>query len=200
MSAPLVPPVYAHDPMPLVQRVLATPALDPIMEGVSRLCEGWVLALLALSVAVLLERRSPWRWAVAVGLGVAFVADGAVVWGLKHALDLPRPVAVLGPDQVRVLLEPSSPQSMPSGHASAAATLAAWGAGRSRRAGAALGVLALLAGLSRVYVGAHWALDVVAGWAIGAAVGAAGARITARVAARASGRSAGAAAPAGAAA
>ena len=44
-----------------------------------------------------------------------------------------------------------------------------WAAPRLSAAGIAL---ALLVGISRVYLGAHWPTDVLAGWALGAAVGA----------------------------
>jgi undecaprenyl-diphosphatase len=186
--AALVPSVYAHDPMLVVQHALATPALDPVMAGLSRAAEEWVLALAAVAVALLVSRRDPRRWALAAGLAAAFVVDGAAVWALKHALDLPRPLAVLGPDQVRVLLQPLRVDSMPSGHASAAATLASWATWRSRRTGVALWAVALLVGVSRVYVGAHWVEDVVAGWAVGAVAGAAAAWATAALLARAAAR------------
>ena len=70
--------------------------------------------------------------------------------------------------------------SFPSGHASmsmAAAVVLSYVLVRERlapRATLVLGpLLALLIGLSRIYLDVHWASDVLGGWAIGAAYGAA---------------------------
>jgi membrane-associated phospholipid phosphatase len=78
---------------------------------------------------------------------------------------------VLGAERVHLVLEPLGQFAFPSGHAAAVAALAA---AITLRYGAQVSwvwVLALLGGLSRVYVGAHWATDVAAGWALGAACG-----------------------------
>jgi undecaprenyl-diphosphatase len=163
-----------------VQHALERPWLDPIMAALSRLCEGWVVALVALAWAVAAGRTPRGIVRAAVPLLLALAADAAVVQALKVALHTPRPLAVLGAGQVHVLLAPLRAHSMPSGHASAAATLAAYLVGRRRREGAVAWPLAVLGGISRVYVGAHWVLDVVAGWLVGAIVGYAGARLAAR--------------------
>ncbi len=171
---------YAFDPFLSVQRLLERPWLDPIMMALSRLCEGWVVVLVALAWAVAVGRTRRGFLRAALPVLLALAVDGVVVEALKLALHTPRPLAVLGADRVHVLLAPLRAHSMPSGHASAAATLAAYLVGRRRREGAVAWPIALLGGISRVYVGAHWVLDVVAGWIVGAIVGYAAARLAAR--------------------
>lgn len=91
----------------------------------------------------------------------------ATLWvhGLKPLLDQPRPLASLAPEMLNIIGEPLYRGSFPSGHATTAFTLA--GAiilqGIPRLAGAVVLLLAILAGLSRSVVGAHWPLDILAG-------------------------------------
>jgi undecaprenyl-diphosphatase len=171
---------YALDPFLAVQHALERPWLDPIMTTASRLCEGWVLALLALAWAIWVGRTGRAALRVALPIALALFADGVVVEAIKYAVHTPRPLAVLGADQVHVLLAPLRARSMPSGHSSAAATLAAYLWARRRREARVAGPLAVLGGISRVYVGAHWVVDVLAGWLLGAAVGFAAARLAVR--------------------
>ncbi len=171
---------YALDPFLAVQHVLERPWLDPIMTTATRLCEGWVVVFLALAWALAVGRTRQRALRLAIPVVLALAADGAIVQAVKVALHLPRPLAVLGADHVHVLLAPLRARSMPSGHASAAATFAAYLWGRRRREAAVAGPFALLGGVSRVYVGAHWVFDVLAGWAIGALVGWCAARFASR--------------------
>lgn len=98
---------------------------------------------------------------------------GLITQGLKRLFDVARPAAVLAPDQLQVIGERLVHGSMPSGHsitAGAALTiaLACWRLHASTRLGLVL--LALLIGVSRNTVAAHWPSDVCAGLGIGVLV------------------------------
>jgi membrane-associated phospholipid phosphatase len=162
-----VPPVYAHDPLVAIQHLLAAPWLDGPMMALSTGCEGWALAILASIWAVWVAGSARRALPLAGPILLALVLDGAAVQVAKRIWPTPRPLAVLGPEAVRVLLEPLRAHAFPSGHASAAASVAACATFLRGLRGAPLWALAFLGGLSRIYVGAHWTFDVVAGWTLG---------------------------------
>ena len=88
--------------------------------------------------------------------------------GLKAVTDRPRPFEVL--PEADPLLGGIVSSSFPSGHAATSAAGAVALALLVRRALPALALLAAAIAFSRVYVGVHYPLDVVAGAALGAAV------------------------------
>lgn len=127
-----------------------------------------VLIPAALVFGVLLIRRGSRHAALVIG--VAPIALGITVALVKTLLSIKRPdspaAAHLG-------------FSFPSGHTSAstaAAIIFTWifvREGMAPRRIFPLGILmALLVGISRVYLDVHWASDVLGGWVIGGACGA----------------------------
>jgi membrane-associated phospholipid phosphatase len=125
---------------------------------------GDALVLLALALPILWYRPQ-WAWALLVAALVTTIATHT----LKPWLDLPRPAAVLGADAITIIGPELRAKAMPSGHAAAALTLvgALVPVVRSRSVRLLLLLLGVLVALSRVVVGAHWPMDVMAGAVIG---------------------------------
>lgn len=102
-------------------------------------------------------------WALFLGALIA----GAISRGFKTAVPLPRPAAVIDAAQITIIGAKLTAHSFPSGHTvSAFSFVVAWLALLGWRA-APLVLLAALAGFSRVAVGAHWPVDVLAGAMVG---------------------------------
>lgn len=148
------------------------PWLTRMAEAVTTLGSELVLGVAVLVLLVVLAARRRWRDAVmtAVVMGGA----GILTLGLKPLVARPRPDAGFRPPG-----EPAeSSFSFPSGHtlhvtAFVVLLLAlAWPLLRSSRARRvaviAAGCVALAVGLFRVYLGYHWATDVLGGWVLGA--------------------------------
>ncbi len=114
----------------------------------------------AFALALLAARRHP------VALWVLLLASlpGALLSrGIKHLADLDRPPAVLAADAFNLVGPALKHYSFPSGHTVTAFLVAGVVAYVSPRWRIPALALAALVGLSRVAVGVHWPLDVVAG-------------------------------------
>ena len=146
-----------------------TPMLDAIMQLFSFVGSFPVIALVAAALLAWAWRKRD-RDAFVALLGVIALNE-ALNFYLKHLFERPRPTLF---EEIATLHS----YSFPSGHAMAAAAIygmIAVVAGRlvpRLKSWAAVGgfVLASLIGLSRIYLGAHWVTDVLAGYAAGATV------------------------------
>jgi diacylglycerol kinase family enzyme len=111
------------------------------------------------------SQRAAIRGLVSIG-----VTSLTVNQGIKRLVRRPRP-SVRNVPAVRRVTVPALTTSFPSGHAGSAAAFASGVACELPPAAPPLAVLAAAVGLSRVYVGVHYPLDVLVGAAIGAGVG-----------------------------
>ena len=161
-------------------RVSATPLTDWLMPWVSN--EKIYLApALCLALWLGLKTGAAGRWALA-GLVVLFLlTDAGVGYVIRPLLERPRPWASLvgvhhfhngwSLTDAQTVLQAGGVFGLPSAHAANSMGLAVYLSRFNKPLGLVIGYLALLIGLSRIYVGMHFPTDVLAGYAWGAASG-----------------------------
>lgn len=148
---------------------LASPLLDVLMAVLSNRLLG--LVLLALAVAVLAWRGGRAGRVVAVAALIAVaMTDPLAAQLLKPVIGRLRPCHELE-DAVRTVAGCGGQFGMPSNHAANVAAAAAAVALAFPRTLVLTVPLALGIGLSRVYLGVHYPLDVLAGYGLGACIG-----------------------------
>ncbi|MDQ1738137.1 MAG: hypothetical protein QOH56_4388 [Pseudonocardiales bacterium] len=142
-----------------------SPALDAVLPRLTAAADHSLLWLAASALARASGNKTATR---AAGRGLLSIAVASALANqvAKRVLPRRRPDVALIPVN-RVARRMPVSASFPSGHSASAAAFA-FGAGlESRRLGAAIGVVAAGVCLSRVYTGAHYPSDVVAGAALG---------------------------------
>lgn len=143
------------------------PWADVLMATLSLLGQGG-LVWLAIGATAAIRRPGlrPLLWQVVLAILLAHVT---VDFALKPYIARGRPFEAVR--DVRVVGARSTTYSFPSGHAASAVAGAFVITLMLPRVRALLWALAALIAISRIYVGAHYPLDVAVGAAIGAAVG-----------------------------
>jgi len=145
-----------------------TDVLTAFFEAITHLGSmSFLIPAAALLGGFLLIRRREWK--PLVWLALTLAVTGLSYSLVKTLVARPRP-----PEALRIT--DATGWAFPSGHAAQA--VAFWSlvavllsTGRSRRTraasvGAAV-TLAIAIGISRIYLGAHWTTDVLAGWVLG---------------------------------
>lgn len=144
--------------------------LDPVVKGFTHLGDSgflWILLCLAL---LLFPQTRRVGGAVAVALIMSLICTNIL---LKPLVQRTRPWLVV--EGLTALVAEHDMNSFPSGHTSAAlaAAVACLGTLPKKWGGVVL-ALAVLMGLSRLYVGVHYPSDVLAGALVGLVCGAMG--------------------------
>src|SRR4051794_40165750 len=143
-------------------------SLDRLLPRLSRSADHGVLWIVTAGALAAAGGRAG-RAAAASGLGSTVLTSLLVNQGVKRVIQRPRP-PLAGVPVARRLPMPAT-TSFPSGHAASAAAFATAATAELSVLRLPLGALAAAVAVSRVYVGVHYPLDVLAGAAIGAAVG-----------------------------
>ena len=135
---------------------------------------GLVLFAALLVAGWWIARRDgdPARMAAAVWAPIGVIIAVAVNQPIADLANVARPYSVL-PD-ILVLTARSTDPGLPSDHSVMAGAVTAGLFLVNRRLGVIAAVLALLMAFSRVYIAAHYPMDVLAGLGLGAAVSLAG--------------------------
>ena len=135
---------------------------------ITYLGDGLVLAIVVLLPMFVFDRPNFRRHVLP--MTIAVLVSAAVVNLLKIAVDRPRPEACFQPLGIQIHLPLGTPpdRSFPSGHTQAAFGTATYLSCIYRAASPVFLILAALVGLSRIAIGVHYPLDVLAGAFFGA--------------------------------
>lgn len=146
-----------------IQEFIRNPFLNPIVIFITSLGDGgfvWILATIALLIPKK-TRKIGYMSALAL-LGSLLINNTLI----KNLVARPRPYTVLS--ELQILIPKPGEYSFPSGHTSSSfAAAAVFYRQLPKKFGVPAITLAVLIGLSRLYVGVHYPTDVLAGAVMG---------------------------------
>lgn len=146
---------------------IRTDFLDVLFQGITILGEETLMVLLVVALWFAFDKREAQK--------VLFITAGSLCLNgvIKNLVKMPRPFT-RGISCVRV--ETATGYSFPSGHTQGFATWSSLFAIKSKKIWlrALIGVLIVLVGLSRMYLGVHYPSDVVAAIVLGVGISIAG--------------------------
>ena len=160
-------PAWDVDLFRATQSALAGPWTNRFFWVCSEMVGEITLVFVSLAVAWWLRGRELRTWAGVLALSL--VVSGAMTQGTKRVIQRERPAAVLGKENISMPYQKASRYSFPSGHSTSAMGLAVLVALRVPRFASWALMFGFLACLSRIVLGLHFPLDVLAGGAIGSA-------------------------------
>lgn len=146
-----------------------SPWLTEIVKVITRFGDVVLLLMVCATLLVIPKSRKSYGLPAIISVVVA----AGLNYAIKHAVARPRP------DILRLIAETG--YSFPSGHAMISAAfyvtlaLIIWGRWKGNRGRTTIvmmlfGVLTILIGLSRVYLGVHYASDIIVGWLLGSLI------------------------------
>jgi undecaprenyl-diphosphatase len=157
-----------------IQEVVRNPILNPIVTFITHLGDAGMIWMAVTAVLLVIPKTRKIGVCCFFGLLVMFIVNNLVI---KNAVARIRPYEVI--EGLERLVEKPVDYSFPSGHTSAGITAAyviTRMAKKKRYAIPAI-ILAVLIGLSRLYVGVHYPTDVMGGALLGLLYGELGYRI-----------------------
>lgn len=140
---------------------ISSPVLDMVFEGITFLGEQEVAILVGAALLLCMNKRKGFEFAYLLVTGLLVNVT------LKEIFDMPRPIGVEGVRSLRT--ETATGKSFPSGHTQTATMLYWWLQSQIRKpiaTGISLFVILGVA-VSRLYLGVHWPVDVLAAIGIG---------------------------------
>jgi membrane-associated phospholipid phosphatase len=148
----------------------ASPILDTLLSLLTFLGNAEVSVVFVILMGVVLVRRG--QVPLAIALWAAFIGGSAIEWTAKHSLPHASVPESLQRHGLNIFHHQfHTPYSYPSGHAFRTLLLATaiswiWTRARERAAWLRylLGALVFLMGVALVYLGDHWASEVVGGF------------------------------------